>query len=92
MRTLAEQGIAAVPPVIENGRDERGRPFFVMPWYSEGSLENLIERGGLRQQYIAGVTMLLAVVDGLASVHDAGWAHRDLKPANILLEKQSAAS
>ncbi len=33
--------------------------------------------------------MLLAVVDGLASVHDAGWAHRDLKPANILLEKQS---
>jgi hypothetical protein len=89
MRTLAEQGIAAVPPVIENGRDERGRPFFVMPWYSEGSLENLIERGGLRQQYIAGVTMLLAVVDGLASVHDAGWAHRDLKPANILLEKQS---
>lgn len=85
MRALGAMGVSLIPPVIDSGRDQNDRPYFVMPWYPEGSLEAVVENGGV-QDPVVGVETLLAVAQALEAVHQAGWAHRDLKPANVLLD------
>jgi len=81
MRDLASRGVP-VPPVVDEGVDSKGRPYFVMPWYSRGSLEDW---GGGTQSVIETLNLCIQIADALRLCHAARVAHRDIKPANILL-------
>ena len=64
-----------------------GYPFYVMPHYSGGSLQNL-DAGS--QTPAAVFDLFAGICDGVAYVHSKNIVHRDLKPANIFLEGHRA--
>lgn len=60
------------------------RACLVMEYVSGGTLDELIQdRGPLDEGLFKKIA--LALVEGMATAHEAGILHRDLKPANILL-------
>ncbi|RZL71394.1 MAG: protein kinase, partial [Rhodococcus sp. (in: high G+C Gram-positive bacteria)] len=70
--------------ILQVGATDSGRPFIVMPFHSQDSLDARIRRDGplpLDQALRLGVKMAGAV----ESAHRLGILHRDVKPANILL-------
>jgi hypothetical protein len=85
MRALRANGLAIVPDIVASGVDSKDRPYYVMPWYNDGSLDAAALTGRYRDP-VTGVRTLLQLIDAVASLHLSGWAHRDLKPANILLD------
>jgi len=74
---------ANVVEVLELSDREQG-PYFVMPFFEEGSLARRIRPG---QPMEAGIILGIAIQVGeaLQFAHRRGIIHRDLKPANILL-------
>ncbi|ABG99896.1 protein kinase/ transcriptional regulator, LuxR family protein (plasmid) [Rhodococcus jostii RHA1] len=70
--------------VLQVGATDSGRPFIVMPFHPQDSLDARIRRDGplpLGEALRLGVKMAGAV----ESAHRLGILHRDVKPANILL-------
>ncbi|MFE3001599.1 protein kinase [Nocardia sp. NPDC059246] len=70
--------------VLEVGETETGRPYLVMPYHPQGSLDARIRRDGplsVEEVLRLGVKMAGA----LETAHRAEVLHRDVKPANILL-------
>ena len=70
--------------VLHAGVTGNGRPFIVMPYHAQGSLDARIRRQGpipLDEALRLGVKMAGA----LESAHHLGILHRDVKPGNILL-------
>jgi hypothetical protein len=84
MDRLRKEHGAAVPEIVASDLDVE-RPWFAMPWYSGGSLEEAVSDGRLRSSLSAGFGVLIQLSQILADVHAAGVAHRDLKPANVLV-------
>jgi serine/threonine protein kinase len=74
----------AFPEIMDSGRGNNDRPFYVMPWFP-GSLQAEVDD----QRYLAdprrALSRQIELVDVLALLHAKGWAHRDLKPANVLV-------
>ena len=69
-------------PVLEVSDRPQG-PYFVMPYFEQGSLARRIEPGKpLERQVI--LDLATHVCAGLQFAHRRGIIHRDLKPANIL--------
>ncbi|QYB00579.1 protein kinase (plasmid) [Rhodococcus sp. USK10] len=69
--------------VLHAGVTENGRPFIVMPYHAEGSLDERIRRQGplpLDEALRLGVKMAGA----LETAHRLEILHRDVKPGNIL--------
>jgi NIMA (never in mitosis gene a)-related kinase len=65
-----------------------------MPHYSDGDMENMINRARREKLYIPAATVLrmaYQLANGLKTIHAANLIHRDLKPQNIFLctEKNS---
>jgi eukaryotic-like serine/threonine-protein kinase len=90
-RFLREARIAAAikHPNVVNIFDvglHQGLPYLVMELLEGEDLESLLrERGALDQETL--IDIMVPIVAGLASVHDAGVVHRDLKPGNIFLAR-----
>lgn len=81
-RLRRDRGVA-VPDVIERDLHAE-RPWFVMPWYGGGSLEQAVDDARYRTDELGGVTLLIELAQVIADVHAAGLAHRDVKPSNVL--------
>jgi serine/threonine-protein kinase PknK len=61
-----------------------GRPYFVMPYFAQGSLDRVLQSTGpLRWPEVLSIGVKMA--GALAAAHALGIVHRDVKPGNILL-------
>ncbi|MFF0814754.1 protein kinase [Rhodococcus sp. NPDC003318] len=80
-RLTGHPNIAAV---LQVGTTDIGRPYLVMPYHRQGSLEARIRRHGpLTTPEVLRLGVKTAAA--LETAHRAGILHRDVKPANILL-------
>jgi len=84
MSRLSGEGLSCIPPVLETDLDAE-RPWFLMPWYDQGSLEDAITRVAYRQNLFDGLAVLAAIARCLREIHIRDLAHRDLKPPNVFL-------
>jgi hypothetical protein len=83
-RTIAAIQHDHVVAVYSAGR-EKGLPYLVMPFHSDGTLEQMLARTPrLPPAEIIRVGIQLA--RALEVTHAQGVLHRDIKPSNILLE------
>lgn len=70
--------------VLQVGATDTGRPYLVMPYYPQDSLDVRVRRHGP----LSGEEVLrlgVKVAGGLETAHRLGIVHRDVKPANILI-------
>ncbi len=73
-----------IVPLYGSGFTPGGQPWLLMPYYENGSLQNVIDAGGPMEAERArqiGVRVCRAV----HAAHQSGVLHRDLKPANVLV-------
>ncbi|MFE3001709.1 protein kinase [Nocardia sp. NPDC059246] len=70
--------------VLEVGETDTARPYLVMPYHPQGSLDARIRRDGPLS--VEDVLRLgVKIAGALETAHRAEVLHRDVKPANILL-------
>ncbi|WP_068268770.1 serine/threonine-protein kinase [Aldersonia kunmingensis] len=75
--------------VLQAGVTFTGRPYIVMPFHPEDSLEARIQSTGALP--VSEVLDLGIMMSGaLETAHQAGVLHRDVKPANILITEYGA--
>jgi serine/threonine protein kinase len=71
--------------LIDAGHTQNSRyPYFVMPFYTRGSLKDSGAPFGSAPIEILG--FFASICDGVAHAHSKSIIHRDLKPANIFLD------
>jgi eukaryotic-like serine/threonine-protein kinase len=66
-----------------------GRPYMVLEYLPNGSLEERLKDGPLPDQETTRLAAEMAA--GLAHAHERGLVHRDLKPANVLFDAEDRA-
>ncbi|MDM8547276.1 serine/threonine-protein kinase [Candidatus Venteria ishoeyi] len=59
--------------------------YMVMEYHEGETLSERLKQGTLDEQALLDI--ILPLMDGLETVHRAGFLHRDIKPGNILLRK-----
>lgn len=69
--------------------EAEGRPFMVLEYLPNGSLEDRLKGAALPDATTA--TIAAEIAAGLAHAHERGLVHRDLKPANILFDAEGRA-
>ncbi|MFC0449213.1 protein kinase domain-containing protein [Rhodococcus jostii] len=70
--------------VLQVGATDTGRPYLVMPYYPQDSLDVRVRRHGpLSGEEVLRLGVKMA--GGLETAHRLGIVHRDVKPANILI-------
>jgi len=74
-----------IVPVLDAGRDDTGRPFYVMRKIEGRPLVELIDEATTVEQRLALVPRILGAVDAAAYAHARGVIHRDIKSWNVLL-------
>ena len=73
-----------IASILQVGATEMGRPYIVMPYYAQDSLDAWIRNHGpLSVDEVLSLAIRLA--GALDTAHRRGIIHRDVKPANILL-------
>jgi serine/threonine protein kinase len=70
--------------------EERGRPYMVLEYLSDGSLEDRL-RSGAPLPDAETLRISVEIAAGLAHAHERGLVHRDLKPANVLFDSEQRA-
>lgn len=65
------------------------QPYIVMRYMSGGSLQDKLDRGGIKLTETAHI--LKRVADALDAAHAKGIIHRDIKPSNILFDASGEA-
>jgi serine/threonine-protein kinase len=69
--------------------DADGRPYMVLEYLPNGSLEERLKDGPLPDAEALRIATEMAA--GLAHAHERGLVHRDLKPANVLFDAEDRA-
>ncbi|MFM1941209.1 MAG: hypothetical protein RI897_191 [Verrucomicrobiota bacterium] len=80
MQQLQHPGIV---PVLEV-EDEAPGPYFVMPWFEEGSLSRRLD-GGQSMGEAEVLRIGIELAGAIAYAHSSGLIHRDIKPGNVLV-------
>jgi serine/threonine protein kinase len=89
MRELTAAGLRIIPEIVDANLEDRP-PWFVMPWFLDGSLQDAIDA----RKYSApldATDVLIRIAQAVAQLHSAGVAHRDIKPPNIFLSADNVA-
>lgn len=87
LAALDHPGIVAVHAA---GIDDRGRPWFAMPFVDGAPLTTAAESRGLTVE--ERVALLDRVAAAVEHAHQRGIIHRDLKPQNVLLQSSDSPS
>ena len=70
--------------ILQVGSTASGRPYIVMQFHRQGSLDSRIRRGG-PLGWDAVLHLGVKLSGALGTAHRTGILHRDVKPANVLL-------
>lgn len=84
--TLAMMDHPGIAKVLDAGRTENGRPFFVMEYVAGEPVTESCDNDqlGVRQR----LDVFIKICRALEHAHQKGIIHRDLKPSNILVRKE----
>ncbi len=85
---LSQMNHPNIVPILNYG-EEQGKNYIVMPYYSGGTLQDLIDRDYMDLREVGRV--LSDVAAGLDYAHRMGIVHRDIKPSNIVLNQDGRA-
>ncbi|WP_338799560.1 protein kinase [Pseudomonas monteilii] len=77
-------GLQGCVPYLDHG-DLEGRPFYIMPFYGEGTFRNKY-LGESQVPVVDRLTDFMSVLKIVERVHERGLAIRDIKPQNILID------
>jgi eukaryotic-like serine/threonine-protein kinase len=83
---VARLGHPAIVRVIDYGVAGDTQPFIAMELLEGDELAFLLERRG-KLPPTEAVSLLLPILDGLATAHQHGIVHRDIKPENIFIAR-----
>ncbi|WP_394834368.1 protein kinase [Pendulispora rubella] len=78
-------------PILDDGVDDDGCAFLIMPLLHGTSLQARWEGANKRLPLIEVSAVMLDVLDVLASAHAKGILHRDIKPDNIFITNEGKA-
>ncbi len=81
-RLSQHQGIITI---YDSGYTSSGRPYLVMPYFEEGSLQDRIDRDGA-VPWEEAVETISKVAEAVDHAHQQGVVHRDLKPSNMMID------
>jgi len=82
-QALAMMDHANIAKVLEAGRSEKGRPFFVMELVRGIPITQYCDQANLSTQ--ARLELFIKVCQAIQHAHQKGIIHRDIKPSNILV-------
>jgi hypothetical protein len=82
----------SIVPIHEAGRDDDGRPFYVMRRIDGQPLSEVVARARDLPSRLALLANVLAAIDAAAYAHSRGIIHRDIKPWNILVGAHGATT
>src|SRR5262245_58916684 len=85
VRITARLEPPAIVPIHDAGRDELGRPYYIMRRIEGEPLSDRAAAARDVRGRLALVPYVLAAVDAAAFAHARGVIHRDIKPWNILI-------
>ncbi len=74
-----------IVPIYEADETANGDPYFIMPYYENGSLQGRIDTFGA-VGWTEAVGLIEAVGVTISKAHSADIIHRDIKPANLLID------
>jgi len=84
IKRLSEQLFANVVPIYDRGTQDE-KPFFVMPYFNGGSLQDIVSAGPIGLERV--IKYIRVIAPALDNINDHGIFHCDIKPANILLDE-----
>jgi general L-amino acid transport system substrate-binding protein len=78
--------LRGIVPLYASGLTEVGRPYIIMPFYANGSLQDRLDREG-PIPWPEACDLMVGAAAAVQRAHDEGVLHRDLKPANIMVDR-----
>jgi hypothetical protein len=88
MRIVSGFDSPFIVPIMQPGETPDGRPYFLMPYCSGGSLAAAVAPGQPPMPVARAVEIGGCIAEALAVVHGKRFVHRDVKPSNVLLDEQ----
>lgn len=85
---LSQMDHPNIVPILNYG-EEKGNTYIAMPYYSGGTLQDLIDRDYMDLREVGKV--LEDIAAGLDHAHRHGIVHRDIKPSNIVIDSEGRA-